>query len=54
MPTPADAAKLGVYLHGLAGDLAAVEKGMVALTATDVLAQLPAAIRQLQQEDQEK
>lgn len=54
MPTPTDAAKLGVYLHGLAGDLAVVEKGMVALTATDVLAQLPAAIRQLQQEDQEK
>ncbi|WP_329886640.1 NAD(P)H-hydrate dehydratase [Pseudoramibacter faecis] len=54
MPTPADAAKLGVYLHGLAGDLAADEKTMVAMTATDVLAQLPAAIRQLQQEVQEK
>lgn len=54
MPTLVDAAKLGVYLHGLAGDLAAAEKTMVAMTATDVLALLPAAIRQLQQEDQEK
>jgi len=35
---PADAAMLGVYLHGLAGDLAAKETGEEALVAGDVAA----------------
>ena len=34
--TPAEAALLGVYLHGLAGDLAAREMGQEALVAGDV------------------
>jgi len=34
--TPAEAALLGVYLHGLAGDLAAREMGHEALVAGDV------------------
>jgi NAD(P)H-hydrate epimerase len=41
------ACKLAVYLHGLAGDLAEAEKGEVALTPTDVLAHLGAAVAEL-------
>ncbi len=37
----------GVHLHGLAGDLAAYEKGQESLLARDIIAQLPEAIRRL-------
>jgi len=40
---PFDAARLGVHLHGLAGDLAAKELGQVSLIASDVVDHLPAA-----------
>jgi len=43
-----DAARLGVYLHGLAGDLAAQEKGTVGLIATDLADRIPQAIREYQ------
>ena len=43
---PADAPQLGVYLHGLAGDLAAAEAAE-GLIAGDILRKLPAARRQL-------
>ena len=43
-----DAARLGVYLHGLAGDLAANERGDVGLLASDLLDRIPLAIRQYQ------
>jgi NAD(P)H-hydrate epimerase len=38
-----DAAQLGVYLHGLAGDLAAEGLGQESLTARDLVAHLPDA-----------
>ncbi len=41
--TPFDAAQLGVYVHGLAGDLAAQRLGQIGLIARDLLAELPAA-----------
>ncbi len=41
---PFDAARAGVYLHGLAGDLAAERLGQVSLIAGDLVEWLPAAI----------
>ena len=41
------ACKLAVYLHGLAGDLAEAAEGEVALTPSDVLAQLGDAVLDL-------
>ncbi len=43
----ADAALTGVYLHGLAGDLAAANRSMPALVASDITEYLGAAFRQL-------
>ena len=34
---PFEAAQLGAYLHGLAGDIAAHEKGEISMIATDIL-----------------
>lgn len=42
---PFDAARFGVYLHGLAGDLARRKIGEVSLVAGDVIDFLPQAIR---------
>lgn len=41
------AARAGVYLHGLAGDLAAEALGQEAMLASDLMAQIPNAIRRL-------
>lgn len=41
------AAKLGVYLHGLAGDIAADEKGEFGLIASDILNAIPNAIKMI-------
>jgi NAD(P)H-hydrate epimerase len=46
---PFDAAMLGVYLHGFAGDLAAKEKGEISMLASDLLNKIPAAIKKLQE-----
>jgi NAD(P)H-hydrate epimerase len=42
---PAIAAMVGVYLHGLAGDLACRQLGPEAMIAGDLLEKLPEAIR---------
>jgi len=41
--TPEEACKLGVYTHGLAGDLAAETKGEIGMTSGDIVDFLPAA-----------
>jgi NAD(P)H-hydrate epimerase len=40
-----DAAKYGVYLHGLAGDISAKEKTQISLIASDIIAKIPEAIK---------
>ena len=43
---PFEAAQLGVYLHGLSGDIAAAELGEVSLTASDLVECLPDAFEE--------
>ncbi len=42
-----DAALIGVYVHGLAGDIAAREQGLNSLIASDLIDQLPQAFRKI-------
>ena len=44
-----DAAILGVYIHGLAGDIAAEQLGPVSVMATDIIEALPRAFQKQQQ-----
>ena len=46
---PVEAAKAGVYLHGLAGDLVAKERGEYGLVAGDTLDAIPYAIKHIQE-----
>ncbi len=41
-----DSARVGVYLHGLAGDLASLSMGEPGLIASDLIAQIPHALTQ--------
>lgn len=45
--SPFDAARLGAYVHGLAGDLAARQLGEISLIAGDVAAFLPEAFQKM-------
>jgi NAD(P)H-hydrate epimerase len=45
--SPFDAARLGAFVHGMAGDLAAIAKGQSGLVAGDVVEHLPLAILDL-------
>ncbi len=47
-----EAAKLGVYIHGLAGDIAATEIGEIGMTAMDILANIPRAFKQVGEADE--
>lgn len=38
---------LGVYLHGMAGDMVALEKGQIGMNATDLMESIPFAINRL-------
>ena len=51
--SPVDAAKAGVYLHGLSGDLMAEKRGEMSLTAMDILKGLPKAIKKVQRPESE-
>ncbi len=42
-----DASQLGVYLHGLAGDIAAKKKGELSMIASDIIEYLPDAFKQV-------
>jgi NAD(P)H-hydrate epimerase len=47
--TPSTASRLGVHLHGLAGDLAAKDLGTESLIASDLVDYLPVAFQSLAQ-----
>lgn len=46
--SPFDAARLGVHVHGLAGDVAAAELGQVSMIASDLIRFLPSAWRSVE------
>ncbi|MGH7849166.1 MAG: ADP-dependent NAD(P)H-hydrate dehydratase, partial [Thermodesulfobacteriota bacterium] len=51
--SPEDAAQLGVFLHGLAGDLCALERGQAGIIAGDLADVLPRTLSELPDSDEE-
>ena len=49
--SPFDAARLGVHVHGTAGDLAAEKLGQVSLIASDLVDYLPVAFQRITSPD---
>jgi ADP-dependent NAD(P)H-hydrate dehydratase / NAD(P)H-hydrate epimerase len=47
---PEEAAKLGVFAHGIAGDYAATEKGERALVASDIIDNIHRAFTKIEQD----
>lgn len=47
---PYDAACAGVHIHGLAGDVAALELGQISMIATDIIDALPEAFQDYQEQ----
>ncbi|MCA8915452.1 MAG: NAD(P)H-hydrate dehydratase [Planctomycetes bacterium] len=47
-----EAATLGVYLHGLAGDLVCAKMGEIGMIATDIIEELPEAARRHQEQSE--
>lgn len=45
--TPVDAACTGVYIHGAAGDLAAIKMGETGMMASDICSHIPYAIKNI-------
>lgn len=45
--TPEEACRLGTYIHGLAGDIAAERNGEISMSATDIVNALPEAWKKL-------
>lgn len=45
--TPEEACRLGTYVHGLAGDIAAERNGEISMSATDIVDALPEAWKKL-------
>lgn len=48
--SPQEACKMGVYVHGLAGDMALEKKGSIGLIASDIVDHLPQAWRAIEEE----
>jgi NAD(P)H-hydrate epimerase len=45
--TPLEACMAGVYIHGLAGDIAADKFSRESMTASDIINNLPEAFKQI-------
>ncbi len=46
--SPGDASGIGVFIHGLAGDIAAETKGQMSLIASDILSVIPKVMKDIQ------
>ena len=51
---PFEAAKLGVYLHGLSGDIMAKEKSAYSLMASDIITGISRILSGIGGEDEER